>query len=91
MRRTPGQRRFAYLQRYLSFVPVEQSQTTQILSELALDANLNQIVLEQNAIVFEQESETWKSNELKAIQRVGRMTDDGKYFLELFWTVDCWL
>lgn len=51
---------WTYRHHRLGLVAVEQSQATQILSELAFDTDLDQIVLEQNTVILEDESRQGK-------------------------------
>lgn len=46
------------LQWYLGLISIEQAQPAKVLPEFALHANLQQVVLEQNAVVFEDEPAT---------------------------------
>lgn len=46
---------YTYSQRILGFVTVEQSNATHVLSELAFHTDLQDIILEQDSIAFEQE------------------------------------
>lgn len=68
----------------LCFVAIEQSQASQILSEFALHADLDQIVLEQHAVVLEYESTSgWQLKRLIYYLRAGSVKHTSLRYAQL--------